>query len=1296
MKQDCCQPPHPLVRDGVNQEQRSLPMLSPAAIKIDDRQIQDLMIWAKEYAKEMAFYDQDNRLTGHWQQLVDRNPAMLISVISLYNTASQRSQFNIQKNALENASNDAERLEEYKKLCEHLVSLTALVYGWYEKSRPDLSLYRILKQAIKADLAPAMVRLQSYDLGAKDTLGAELKLNYGTLTQNNDLWPLGTAIKRIDIYKGANQQEKLENAMQSIESLFSLIYRVVVRLVHDAPKLIPEIMSWPNHEPHMALYIAFLKLFGLLQADMNKLTQRHLDFYYKNVLRLGLKEAIADQAHLIFKLSPKRIQPFNLAKGVEFTAGKDVSGNLIHYGVLKDTALNQAEITDIKALYIDRQSAKDATTIYESPYANSADGQGGDFEDPDTARWKTFGHSTDRNKAKTGLVIATPTLELAEGNRIITLTFSFSRKVKINNAQKLFSFYLSTADAWYQCSEQEAVCRINDKSDTLTVSITLGKDAPAITTFSPETELGVFDSKWPLLKIEAKETAQNYDILSKTEISSLKVSVSVKDMRNLILSNDQGPVPADKPVPVFGTIPKNGSSFMIGAQEALQKNLEEFKVTFDWQDVPNLRSHYEGYYQSALKGTVTQKTDIKTLKSGIERSLAQYMKQTRIGRGKGKEIKAIASIPNVIGGYLSSIDDDKITPAEMRDTLIRLVEKLEPKDKNSLQQTQQLKNIKATISSYFSGKIQTYQGISNDNITCSVELLDKSQPSGWKMLSTGHKILVAGQDKSYSLKEPDLNGDAQGQNDRWSRLAGEEKFESYSHDLKRGFIRVNLNADLLHENYTNIYAQIAIKLAQKDDGTLVLPNAPYTPIAKAVSLDYKATDSNILSTLGADGSIDQLFHLYPFGHKEVKQSTPTLLPSFTHEVRDEDDPDQQSTFVTTAGELYIGLKNTPQDGNRYNLSILFQISEGTADPSVEIPPDIIWSYLKGDEWALFEKQDILEDDTKKFVRPGIITLNMPKDADEDHTILPKDHVWIRASVKENPQAICDLINLHAQAAKIAFIDKNNDPSHLETDLPAETISKMINRDSAISEFIQPYASFNGQIKEQSQYYYRRVSERLRHKNRAVSIWDYERLVLEHMPNIYKVKCLSHTAENYDNKGDIKDYELYGGHVSIVIIPKVIHKTGIDLREPLASQSMKTEVAEILGARVPRSIKNNIRILNPIYEQISTLFDVVFEEGEDEGLSIERLKKDIVKYLSPWAYEEGVDISFGGRIHASAIVDFINERSYVDTVHDFRMFQTFNGQKREVSEALTHSARSILVAAREQDHEIKGVSHGCNS
>ena len=55
--------------------------------------------------------------------------------------------------------------------------------------------------------------------------------------------------------------------------------------------------------PHLALFFGFLYIFRVAQEDLNTITERHLDFYYRDVLQLEENPAVSDQAAIIFKLA---------------------------------------------------------------------------------------------------------------------------------------------------------------------------------------------------------------------------------------------------------------------------------------------------------------------------------------------------------------------------------------------------------------------------------------------------------------------------------------------------------------------------------------------------------------------------------------------------------------------------------------------------------------------------------------------------------------------------------------------------------------------------------------------------------------------------------------------------------------------------------------------------------------------------------------------------------------------------------------------------------------------------------
>src|SRR5690606_15850804 len=131
----------------------------------------------------------------------------------------------------------------------------------------------------------------------------------------------------------------------------------------------------------------------------------------------------------------------------------------------------------------------------------------------------------------------------------------------------------------------------------------------------------------------------------------------------------------------------------------------------------------------------------------------------------------------------------------------------------------------------------------------------------------------------------------------------------------------------------------------------------------------------------------------------------------------------------------------------------------------------------------------------------------------NNTIITEGLHWFCASVTENSHRIPKLIDVVAQAVEAKFEDQDNDQSHFDEALPPDTISKLSVGVAEISKVIQPFASWDGKHREIGKEYYTRVSERLRHKNRAINAWDYEHLILDRFPSIYKVKAIPYTDPN---------------------------------------------------------------------------------------------------------------------------------------------------------------------------------------
>ncbi len=473
--------------------------------------------------------------------------------------------------------------------------------------------------------------------------------------------------------------------------------------------------------------------------------------------------------------------------------------------------------------------------------------------------------------------------------------------------------------------------------------------------------------------------------------------------------------------------------------------------------------------------------------------------------------------------------------------------------------------------------------------------------------------------------------------------------------------------DFGHSDYPNLLTDAAINTLD------TAPEQPFTPEVASVSLNYTAVQTLDFTAFPTEEKLQidafenrtaQFFHSDVFGARELHpylNQTSENLPLFPQ--------------FDGEGEFYIGLKDLkpPQ-----NLSLLFQLAEGSENP-LKDNPKVHWSFLDNNQWVDFQNVEI-SDTTDNLVKSGIITFSFPKNATAENSRFTNGLHWLRAHVEKDTDGVSQAIAVLAQAAQAVFVDNENDPNFLATPLEAGTVKGLAVKDAAIKKVTQPYNSFGGRAAEADEAFYTRVSERLRHKERAVTIWDYEHLILEYFPAIYKVKCLPHTeiaADIYNEKRS--------GHLAIVPIPNLKSDVAADPLKPYTSKALRNEIENFLKIRTSKWVR--LTVDNPQFEEVEIECVVELYEGRDETIFQRQLQQDLTEFLSPWAFDETSKIDFGGRLHESEILDFIEEREYVNFLRNLRLFHTVNGARKNVKEAVASTGRSILVSVPQEQHSI---------
>ncbi len=946
-----------------------------------------------------------------------------------------------------------------------------------------------------------------------------------------------------------------------------------------------------NLEPHLTLFVCFLKLMEFSRKRFNRLTSRHLEFYYSEILKIPRKKAQPDRVHMLFELA-KTLTEAPVFKGSLLDAKKDARNRPRQYETMADFVVNRAQVSALKSIYHDPE----LQVIKVAQSTNTLDG----IDKPlkENKSWWPFGYPEsydDRpqlENAALGLALSAPLLRLQEGTRhlAITCTVTNLQDLNMSSLRQFVKIYATGEKGWLgpfllreDASENLPGTFIisNANPSVFNLAFSIPQEEKAIVDYNPELHGSGFDTTHPVLKLvidhsspEAYEVAQS---LSKLELLHLNLQVEVTGITSLNLENDLGAINTKKPFLPFGPRPYKRSHFKIDYPELFSKRWSAIGLQLNWLNLPeSFRKHYEAY-RSASTGYISSNAQYL--------NLLYTFKKIEAENAPAKEIRELRE-----GIGVSGVEK-------------QLTDQIQQKSYNT-------NNLIVSDASHF-----------------SVSLDLENDPDA--VLSPASAPLFEEKDNK-TQEESNLiitSASPQGQKPN------------------SGPLELNLNNSFYHSLYPRLYT-LAITSTEND---VVIPNEPYTPFVEQLNLSYLAAQeiSFINNQISATPDVEaiQLFHIHPFGTVAAQE----LFPSYDK-----------------GGRLYIGLSDAVAGQNINLLVQLLEGTENTSKPGFALGEGIFWSVLSGKNWLQLPETSILEDHTSNFLKTGIISIALPAEASSNHTLMPSGMIWLKAETSKDYDIVCRFLDVHAQAVLAQFKNRDNALDHLQNGLEAGTITKLINRDAAIKKVEQPYSSFGGSPMESDAAYYRRVSERLRHKDRAVSLWDYEHLVLEQFKEIYKVKCLNHTCGNRFTAP---------GKVTIVLIPDIINQNVFDIFEPRVSAAKLRSVQEYLMARTSFFVIP--QVINPEYEAVQISLKAQIKPGLDENFHLKKLDEDLKKFLSPWAYSETAGIVFGVELEYYSLINYLEDLNYVDFITDV----TISHQGLQKKRVKPSNPKAILVSAK---------------
>lgn len=1284
---------NPLQHDGLTRPERFLPELDPEYALIDHRTIIDLLAFAFRYSRHLRYYESVEQgegevvlETGTWQELLVNEQLFFLAVMAKSSPVPFSRQF---EKAAELLTPGAEEDIWNKGMWEAYlavagvfaeVALWARTLPKSSRGYKDVMIYvREMEEQVVQLLTLFQVSFQGSSR-LWDHLSPKLS-DWNVTEPSNEIPGDAPPVDR-------------KYQLQILRRLFEEVLNVYSSIVLNAKKIIGEDLNDPGHQAHVGLLLSFLHLFAHSLDQLNGFTGRHLDFYLKKILKLVPAGRKPDQVHLIFEAA-RGIDRHELSADTALKGGKDADGTERIYELSENTVITQAVVASLKNLYVEfkRDTAPPAlAAVHMGIAADSRDGQGGELSEEDP-KWQGFGNAV-YPFAQLGFAVSSPLLRLKEGDRTIILEFFIDDIEVLKKAfptafsdasilevqlPPLFAGFIYSEKGWLSASPDLFV---DTKEKKLMFQFELGMGDPGVVDYNP-TESGddpALPVTWPLIKLllRQEEYPMALNALKAIRIAKLDLHVEVNNVRNLVVQNDLSGLKPSKPFPPFGPLPRVGSKFYVGDHEIFAKPLTEVRVAWDWVDPPeNLGTWFKSYTDQKFK----YKVDIHIRKDHGWSSLA------------GDRDLSVEADPSAVR-ILKKLSSEKI---EMLDAAFKEMGKgdlpkmdespdlffqslkisLTQEDQDALQKlvSQRQRNIQLMQKKGRRGPSRrrrpgpppagTPSGIYGP--------LSFGVPQGTigPLSPRGPGAGIAPSPSGTPARGPAETDADSTPTDLSAQFIDEfplpvtgytadydaEPFTEFSGTLGRGGIRLTLKEPSFafgHKAYGKLHSKaVAASITEEDTTLLDELQQPYTPMFENLLLDYSASHSFDLSK--PQPFLD-LIRLLPFGF--ARNPDPMLLPDYDGE-----------------GYLFIGLKGLvpPQ-----NLSLLVQFAEGSADPFISRPETVGWACLTSSGWTELTDREILRDSTLGFLQSGMIVFSLPEEMTDQNSIMPNGMHWLRVKVSDHTTALNDLILIQAQAGMAVYRDTGAPAVHLSTALPSSSIGKFLVRNKAVKSVSQPFSSFGGRQKEDLPEFRMRSSERMRHKNRAVTLWDYEHLVLDLFPEVHKVKCLNHTSP---------ESEARPGHVTLVLIPDLSNRNSRYPLRPAVPVSVLEKVEKAMGDLCSEQV--TVHAVNPYYESIQVQGSAHFFPGYDLGLYEERLRSDIVKGLTPWLSGKA-DIHFGGRIHKSVILNLIEELPYVDYITDFAVnhFAGPDDVRMDVEEVVAVTSRSILVS--HNTHTIVGV------
>lgn len=1283
----------------VSQEKALLPLPT----LIDGRTEQDRLAFLAEFASLINFYDGENKIHGNWVPFLLKDPVFLLAQISTTRFTELHDSYKNICHKLEliltHKIGEADLSASMNRLFDLVTTLFMRIERWtyyMQNASESYDLKEYVINQVRSKYSAvfwAILSLQDnliYTKAVPDINPVKYYLfqsyDYLIWKQNQGLNPFWDVLNIPVTLKDSTRNpwispaETYDALKNAANDLFNFFYTVIQHADTEYENQKIKTSQYPD----TILLRTFINLLGIHQEQLNTIAHRHLHFYYKDILKQNKYPAKADRAFVCAELS-KPTTTFNLQSGTVFNAGLDAQKNPIVFSAVKNAELNPATITNVCTLTRIPINT-DFSTLCQTAIPNS--GTVNKDVAGNVIGWETFGGSPTSLSVvpKLGFGFASPLLLLREGCRKVKIHLGYdaSKGNPVNlEMLKEASFFLSTQTGWLSLSpnkpiksncftlgeEKEIVLR-EQQSNPVSIEINLDVTHPPIEAFTVNPD--GLNSEWPMFKVEFSTL---YQPEKPPVLTSISIDVTATNIKNVQLYNDYGALSTKTPYQLFGPTPLLNSNFIIGSDEIFTKPLTSLSAELNWDKLPDSFNKYYNQYNVYLgkNGSLEvkqEKKEIAKVESSIKQSIIRLLKFIispfkKLFPKAGPKIET--GVSNALEPAFQTLESDEVMPwlGPFNDACFRV-------------------NFQALMNSSWAPldmiNKKSYLMPNPDTTgTPDKTSVDKSQALFNSPLTTPGEIsqtLFTSSDPGKFITPFPCNP------------AIQNTTLKYTDTSSDGFIKMELTGpDLgfgseLYPKVVSYYAlanayNIAhskdsdaqfILLCSTDPKTFVLcppPNLPFAPKVSGAAFSYSAFHTYKLNegkkpiadeskgTSEVMGSTEQLYplqcYLYSvFNNYMVYDNTQkkseyekNYMTSLAGTQKITNGVPLFSSFEDS-GALFIELQDlVPAE----QLNLYFELKRITGD-KVE-KADIGYYYLGVEGW---NKLDVIADTTDKFSCSGILSVAVPAAVSNSTTLMSNDQkFWFVITAKNDPGFFAQTLFLKTNGFVVERTGTSFLKNYQAPVLPANSITKPQNPIPEIATVLQPFDSFGGKGAENTSQMNRRVSNRLKTKDRAVNAEDYYRMIQQHFDDVYYSKSLlnRHTKK-----------------VEVFLAQKFKSAAEAGAFVPVISKCTEEKVKKFLKART--SSFCHLEAGNFEFEEVEITAVVTLKSGFEKIGMEKKINDHLNVFLSPWIQSTIQQVVIDQEITASQTAEFIQGIEGVDGVQcvGFNIPDTINSENTD--------------------------------